>query len=320
MGQQAPYRLSTMLTREVTPDDVDAAATRISGFTRRTPVLELGPLLSDRYTLTLKLEHLQVTGSFKPRGAFSILTSAEIPSSGVVTASGGNFGIAIAHAASRLGHPATVFVPETSPREKIDRIADHHADVRVIPGYYDEARLASEEFAQSSGAFQAHAYDQPEVMAGQGTLAREVEEQTRLDVILCAVGGGGLIGGVASWFRDRVGVIGVEPELCRSFNAALEAGHPVEVEVSGVAASSLGARSIGQNPWMARNWIDESVLVSDEDIVAAQRWLWRMAKVAVEPAAATPLAALRAGAFRPEAGARVMVVLSGGNVDPGSVV
>jgi threonine dehydratase len=309
-----------MRADEVTPGDIDAAAARISGFTRRTPVLELGPVISDDYTLAVKLEHLQVTGSFKPRGAFSVLTSQEIPPSGVVAASGGNFGIAIAHAASRLGHPATVFVPETSPGEKTDRIREHEADVRVIPGYYDEARLASEEFAESSGAFQAHAYDQREVIAGQGTLAREVEDQTGLDVILCAVGGGGLIGGVASWFRDRVGVIGVEPELCRSFNAALEAGRPIEVEVSGVAASSLGARSIGQSPWMARRWIDGSVLVSDTEIVDAQRWLWRHAKLVVEPAAATPLAALRSGAFRPESGARVVVVLSGGNVDPASVV
>jgi threonine dehydratase len=305
---------------EVTPGAVDAAAQRIDDFVRRTPTLEMGRVSSDDYSLTLKLEHLQVTGSFKPRGAFAVLTATDLPPAGVVAASGGNFGIAIAYAASHLGHRATVFVPETSPAEKIDRIGVHGAEVRVIPGYYDEARMASEVFAAESGAFQAHAYDQPDVMAGQGTLAREVEQQTDVDVILCAVGGGGLIGGIASWFRERSRVVAVEPTLCPTFNKALEAGHPVEVEVSGVAASSLGARSVGRHPWRAREWIDDSVLVDDADIVEAQRWLWAETKLAVEPAAATPVAALRTGSFRPAPGSRVVVVLSGGNVDPGSVI
>lgn len=320
MGQQASYRLSLVDAREVTPGDVEAGASRIDPFVRNTPTLELGRALSDDYMLTLKLEHLQVTGSFKPRGAFAVLTATDLPAVGVVAASGGNFGIAVSYAASRLGHAATVFVPETSPSEKIDRIAEFGADVRVIPGYYDEARTASEEHAAETGAFQAHAYDHPDVIAGQGTLARELESQTPVDVVLCAVGGGGLIGGVASWFRDRAMVVAVEPELCRSFNAAVEAGHPVEVDVSGVAASSLGARSVGRNPWRARSWIDQSVLVSDEDIVEAQQWLWAETRLAVEPAGATPLAALRSNRFRPQAGANVVVVLSGGNVDPGSVV
>ncbi|HEX6298855.1 MAG TPA: threonine/serine dehydratase [Acidimicrobiia bacterium] len=304
---------------EVTPGDIDAAASRIDGFVRRTPVLELGRILSDGYSLTLKLEHLQVTGSFKPRGAFSVLTATDIPPVGVVAASGGNFGIAVSYAASRLGHDATVFVPKTSPSEKIDRIGEFGAHVRVIPGYYDEARTASEEHAAETGAFQAHAYDHPEVVAGQGTLAREIEMQVPVDVVLCAVGGGGLIGGIASWFRQRTQVVAVEPELCRSFNAAVEAGHPVEVEVSGVASSSLGARAIGRNPWRARAWIDRSVLVSDDEIIDAQRWLWMETKLAVEPAAAAPLAALLTGRFQPEAGANVVVVLSGANVDLASV-
>ena len=320
MGQQTTYRLSVVDPSEVTPGDIEAAASRIDTFVRQTPTLELGRIISDEFTLTLKLEHLQVTGSFKPRGAFSILTATEVPPSGVVAASGGNFGIAVAFAAFRLGHRATVFVPETSPPEKIERIGAYGADVRVIPGYYDEALTASELFAAETGACRAHAYDQPEVMAGQGTLAREIEKQLPVDVVLCAVGGGGLIGGIASWFRDRVRVVAAEPELCRSFNAALEAGHPVEVDVSGVAASSLGARSVGHHPWRARTWIDDSVLVSEEEIVEAQRWLWAESRLAVEPAAATPLAALRTGAFRPDPGANVVVVLSGGNVDPGSVV
>lgn len=320
MGQQASYRLSLVDVPEVTPGGIDAAASRIDGLVRRTPVVALGRILSDDYSLTLKLEHLQVTGSFKPRGAFSVLTANDLPAVGVVAASGGNFGIAVSYAASRLGHAATVFVPETSPSEKIDRIGEFGADVRVIPGYYDEARSASEEHAAETGAFQAHAYDHPDVIAGQGTLARELESQVPVDVVLCAVGGGGLIGGVASWFRHRAMVVAVEPELCRSFNAAVEAGHPVEVEVSGIASSSLGARAVGGNPWRARAWIDQSVLVSDDDIIEAQRWLWTETKLAVESAAATPLAALLTGRYRPEAGASVVVVLSGANVDPASVV
>jgi threonine dehydratase len=319
MGQQTSYRLSRVDAPEVTPGDIDAAASRIDGFVRRTPVLELGHVMSDSYFLTLKLEHLQVTGSFKPRGAFSVLTANDVPPIGVVAASGGNFGIAVSYAASRLGHAATVFVPETSPPEKILRIGEFGADVRVVPGYYDEARTASDEHAAETGAFQAHAYDQPDVMAGQGTLAKEIESQVPVDVVLCAVGGGGLIGGMASWFRRRTTVVAVEPELCRSFNAAVEAGHPVEVEVSGVASSSLGARAVGRNPWLARAWVDRSVLVTDDDILEAQRWLWTETKMAVEPAAATPLAALRTGRYQPDAAASVVVVLSGANVDPASV-
>lgn len=308
------------MLEEVTKQDIEAAAHRIEPHIRRTPTLEIGRALSEAHRTTLKLEHLQVTGSFKARGAFSVLSAVDTAGSGVVAASGGNFGIAVAYAASKLGVRATIFVPGTSPPEKIEKIGVHGADVRVIDGYYDEARAASEDFALATGAFQAHAYDQHEVVAGQGTLAREVEEQTRADVIIAAVGGGGLIGGIASWLRDGTQVIAVEPELCPGFHSALAAGRPVEVDVSGVAASSLGARSVGDHLWQAREWIDDSILVSDDDIVEAQRWLWNTARLVVEPAAATTVAALRSGAYRPEGDANVVCVLSGGNVDPGSVV
>lgn len=304
---------------EVSRADVEAAAGRIAGLVRETPVAHLDHALSPDYDLIIKLEHLQVTGSFKPRGAFSVLTAAELPAAGVVAASGGNFGIAVAYAASRLGHPATIFVPESSPVEKIGRIGAHGADVRIIPGFYDEAREASVEFAAASGAFTAHAYDQHEVVAGQGTLARELEQQCDFDVILVAVGGGGLIGGIASWLRDRATVVAVEPERCPTFHDALIAGEPVDVEVGGVAASSLGARRIGDHPWAARGWIDHSVLVAEAEIVEAQRWLWSESRLVVEPAAATTVAALLSGVFRPPTGARVVAVLSGGNVAPGTV-
>lgn len=303
----------------VTGDDIRAAARRIDGYVRRTPMLDLGSALSSEYSLTLKLEHLQVTGSFKARGAFSALTSIDVPDSGVVAASGGNFGAAVAYAASRLGHRATVFVPETSPAEKLDRIRSHGADVRVIPGYYDDAYEASQEFAEESGAYRLHAYDQHEVVSGQGTIALEIAEDTDPSVVLLAVGGGGLIAGIAACIRDNAGVIAVEPRQCSSFHAAVAAGKRVDVDVSGVAASSLGARRVGEHAWAARHWIDGSVLVEDDAIVDSQRWLWSESRLAVEPAAATTIAALMTGAYRPEPGARVVAVLSGANLDPATL-
>ena len=306
---------------EVTRSDIEAAAGRIAPHVRRTSVLRLGNALSSDYELSLKLEHTQVTGSFKPRGAFSLLTASEVGDEGVVAASGGNFGIATAYAAQRLGYTATIFVPSTSPLEKIDRIARYGADVRLVDGYYDEALAAAQEFRDETGAFEAHAYDQALVMAGQGTIGREMAEQLDdFDAVVVAVGGGGLIGGIASWFRDDLVVVAAEPEGCNSLNASLSAGHQVEVEVGGVASSSLGARSIGDHPWLARRWIDLSVLVTDNDIVAAQSWLWDETKLALEPAAATTVAALRAGVFEPSPGTHVVVVLSGANMAPSSII
>lgn len=316
---QASVELSEM-AREITKDDIDAAAERISGLVRQTPTLDVGNALSNEWELILKLEHLQVTGSFKPRGAFSMLSSVEVPESGIIAASGGNFGAAVAHAAASLGYRATVFVPESSPREKIDRVVRIGADVRVIPGFYDEALDEAKTHAARTGALEAHAYDQPEVMAGQGTIGREIAEECEADHVVVAVGGGGLIGGIASWARDDMAVVAAEPVLCRSLNASLEAGRQVEVEVGGVAASSLGARSVGDHPWAARRWIDHSAVVDDPSISAAQRWLWSEFRLLVEPAAATTVAVLASGAFAPPRGSRVVAVLSGSNVTPTDVM
>lgn len=270
--------------------------------------------------MTLKLEHLQVTGSFKPRGAFSLLTGAQISDAGVVAASGGNFGHAVAYACRRLRVPATIFVPATSPREKIERIAELGAEVRVVDGYYDEALAESRQWAEESGALQAHAYDQHEVVAGQGTLALEMDRQIGdLDTVLAAVGGGGLIGGLASWFRGDKGVIAVEPEMCPSFYAARQAGEPVETEVGGVAVSSLGARAIGDLAWGAAQWVQDAILVTEEAIIDAQGWLWEEARLAVEPAGATAMAALLSKGYQPAEGEHVVVVLSGANTDPAAV-
>ncbi len=306
--------------RSVTRADIGAAADRIAPHIRRSPVLELGDPLDLGFRLSLKLDHLQPTGSFKARGAFSVLTTAEVPEGGVAAASGGNFGLAIAYAASRLGYPSTIFVPGNSPAEKIDRIRSLGADVRVVPGYYDQALAECETWASGNDVFQAHAYDQREVVSGQGTAGLEIMEQAPdVDVVVVAVGGGGLIAGVASWVAEDAEVVAVEPELCRSFNAALEAGKRVEVENSGVASSSLATEVIGEHCWAARGWINDSVLVSDDQIVEAQRWLWAHSRLVVEPAAATTVAALSSGSYKAEPGSHVVALISGANVDPSTL-
>ncbi len=312
--------LSITMSLEVSKSDIEAAAKRAQGHIRRTPVVELGDILDSGFRLSLKLDHTQPTGSFKVRGAFSLLTAREIGESGVAAASGGNFGIAVAYACRELGYKATVFVPETSPAEKIDRIGEQGAEVRVIPGYYQQSLAECEDFTESTGAFMAHAYDQPEVVAGQGTAGLEITDQLDdVDTVLVAVGGGGLIAGIASWCRDDVDVVATEPRLCPSFHAARANGGPVKVEVGGVASSSLGAASIGEHAWYASRWVNESVLVEDSDIVQAQRWLWTNARLAVEASAATTVAGLLSGVYRPEPGEHVVVMISGANLDPGSV-
>lgn len=310
-----------MTSLEVTRHDIRAAANRISAHTRRTPVLDLGDALDLGFNLSLKLDHLQPAGSFKARGAFSVLTASDIPQAGVAAASGGNFGLAIAYGARRLGYPATIFVPGNSPAEKIDKIRAQGATVHVIPGYYDQALAECEAFVEDNDVFRAHAYDQHEVVAGQGTAGMEIMDQVlECEAIVVAVGGGGLIGGVASWARGDAEVIAVEPHLCRSLNAALAAGKRVAVQNSGVASSSLATEVIGEYCWSARHWITDSVLVGDDEIVQAQRWLWSEARLAVEPAAAATVAALRAGAYKPKEGSRVVALISGANVDPATIL
>jgi threonine dehydratase len=304
----------------VTRDDIVAAAARIEGHVRRTPLVELGEVDGADFSLSLKLDSLQRTGSFKLRGAFSLLTAGAIPKSGVVAASGGNFGLAVACAAKDLGHPATIFVPETSPAEKTGRIAAYGADVRHVPGFYPEALQAAISWATESGAFQAHAYDQADVVAGQGTCGREIlDDLPTADTVVVAVGGGGLIAGIASWVRDDARVVAVEPELCPSLFEARRAGEPVDVEIGGIAASSLGTYRIGEHCWDANRWIDHSVLVNDPQIVDAQRWLWENCRVVAEPGAATTIAALRSGAYQPSVGEQVVAVISGANTNPASV-
>lgn len=294
--------------------DVEAAFARIRPHVRRTPVMVVNDILEDR-ELELKFEHVQVTGSFKPRGAFNTLLSGEVPEGGVVAASGGNHGAAVAHAATRLGHHAAIFVPEIAGPEKIALIRETGADLTVLPGAYVDAYKAAQEYQARTGAMQIHAYDTPATVAGQGTVMAEWEEQgLAADTILIAVGGGGLIAGALAWIGTRRKVVGVEPVLAPSLNRALHEGQPVDVEVSGIAANALGAQRIGRICFdLAKATGTPSVLVEDADILAAQHMLWRRLRQVVEPAGATALAALISGAYKPEPGERVAVLLCGAN-------
>jgi threonine dehydratase len=265
----------------------------------------------------LKLEALQHTGSFKPRGAFNCILSSDVPESGVIAASGGNHGAAVAYAAQQLGHRAEIFVPTITSRIKVERLEQYGATVNVVGRDYAEALAASEKRAADTGALKVHAYDDPRVLAGQGTLGMEFEEQVRgLESVLIAVGGGGLIGGAAAWYQDRVRVIGVEPERAPSLFKALEAGHVVEVETGGLAADSLGARRVGELMFpIAQKSVRRVVLVSDEQIIEAQRLLWQKLRIIAEPGGATALAALISGAYQPHPGERVGVVICGANAE-----
>jgi len=303
----------------IVPADIDAAAARIAARVRVTPVIALeSRAFGSPAQLTLKLELMQHTGSFKPRGAFNRILSGAVPDAGVIAASGGNHGAAVAYAARQLGHVAEIFVPEPTPDVKVERLRRYGARVVLIGAAYAEAYLASRERAQETGALEVHAYDQPEVLAGQGTLARELEHQTGgLDSVLVAVGGGGLVGGVAAWFAGRVKVVAVEPERCPTLYRAVEAGAPVDVEVSGIAADSLGARRIGELMFpIAQRFVHSVVLVSDEEIRQSRRALWDSLRILAEPGGAAALAGLRSGKYQPAAGERVAVIVCGGNTDP----
>jgi threonine dehydratase len=301
-------------------DDIRAAYARIQPHVRRTPVIranagDFGAPL-DR-PLALKLEFLQHTGTFKPRGAFNNLLSRAVPAAGVAAASGGNHGAAVAYAAQRLGHKATIFVPDVSSPVKIARIKSYGADTRVGGARYADALDACNAFIATSGALSVHAYDAAETIAGQGTVGLEWEEDAGdLDTVLVAVGGGGLIAGIAAWYGRRVKVVGVEPEGSRALHASLEAGRPVDVSVESIAADSLGARNTGQLVFdIARKNVDHVALVPDDAIVAAQHLLWDRLRVAAEPGGAAALAALLSGCYKPRADEKVGVLLCGANVD-----
>jgi threonine dehydratase len=289
----------------------------IRPYIRRTPIIEVdgADFGLDSISLVFKLELLQHTGSFKPRGAFTNLLLREAPPAGVVAASGGNHGVAVAYAAMKLAIRATIFVPSVASPAKMDKIRSYGAELVVTGDRYADALAASEEWTAQSGAMPVHAYDQEETLLGQGTVGYEFEAQDpKLDTLLVAVGGGGLIGGVAAWYGDRVRLIGVEPEAAPTLARALEAGRPVDAEAGGIAADSLAPRRIGDLVFpIAREFVDRVVLVGDDAIATAQQALWDVARILAEPGGAAATAALLSGRYRPQPNERVGVMVSGGN-------
>lgn len=286
-------------------------------YVRRTPVVTLAgeEVGLPGVAITLKLELFQHSGSFKARGAFANLTMRRVPPAGVVAASGGNHGVAVAYAARRLGLPAKIFVPRIASPAKIDRIRTYGADLVVGGDSYAEALGASEAWMRDTDALAVHAFDQEETILGQGTVALELEAQApELDTVLAGVGGGGLLSGIAGWYGSRVRLVGVEPEGAPTLTRALAAGRPVDAEVGSIAADSLAPRRVGECGFpLLRDTVAQVALVSDEEIRAAQRTLWDLLRVVAEPGAAAALAALVSGKVRTRAGERVGVVVSGGN-------
>ena len=318
----------------ISRDDIRATYDTIRPYIRRTPVVrvDLGELDSagtELPTVTLKLEQLQCAGSFKARGAFTNLLLREVPPAGVVAASGGNHGVAVAYAAHRvsLGRkqsvPAKIFVPTVSAPAKVERIRRLGAELVVTGDRYADALDAAQAWEQSSGAMSVHAFDQPHTLLGQGTLALELAGQAGepdaggLDTVLVPVGGGGLIGGIASWFAGSVRVIGVEPDGAPTLTRARAEGRPADAPAEGVAADALAPRRVGELVFpITQAYVEDVVLVGDAAILAAQRALWQAARIAAEPAASVGIAALLTGAYKPAPGERVAVVISGANMDP----
>jgi threonine dehydratase len=307
----------------ISRDDIRRCYEVIRPYIRRTPVVqvELSELDESAPALpaaTLKLEQLQCAGSFKARGAFTNLLLRDVPAAGVVAASGGNHGVAVAYAARRRGVPAKIFVPTVSAPAKIERIRRLGADLVVTGDRYADALAAAQEWVRSSGAMSVHAYDQRETILGQGTVGLELAEQAdALDTVLVPVGGGGLISGIASWFTGDVRVIGVEPDGAPTLSYARAEGRPVDAPAGSVAADALAPRQVGELVFpITQAYVDDVVLVDDASILAAQRALWQAFRIAAEPAASVGIAALLTGAYKPAPGEQVAVVISGANMSP----
>ena len=301
----------------VNPEKIAACEKIIRPYIRRTPVLAIdgADVGLPPGRLWLKLELMQHSGSFKARGAFSNLLTRKVPAAGVVAASGGNHGAAVAYAAMVLKLPAKIFIPSVASEAKVQRIRDYGADLVIEGERYADALAASEAWVEQTGAMPVHAFDQDETMLGQGTIGIELDEQApEIDTLLVSVGGGGLIGGLAAWYASRIKVVGVEPEAAPTLTRALQAGRPVDAEAGGIAADSLAPRRIGERVFpIAQRHVRETVLVTDDAIRRAQQALWQAARIVVEPGGVAAFSALLSGAYQPQPGERVAVVLSGGN-------
>ena len=303
----------------IAPEQIQSTYVRIAPHIRRTPVVEVdsADFNLSAGTLTLKLELLQHAGSFKSRGAFNNLLTRKVPAAGVVAASGGNHGAAVAFAAMKLGIPAKIFVPSVASPAKIQQIQAYGADLVVGGALYADALLASEAWVAHSGAMPIHAFDQVETLLGQATVGLELEQQTRnVDTLLVSVGGGGLISGIASWYRGKIKIVGVEPELAPTLTRALEAGRPVAAEAGGIAADSLAPRRVGELVFpIAQQFVSGTVLVTDEAIREAQRALWKTLRIVAEPGGAAAFAALSSGRYIPHPKERIGILICGGNTN-----
>ncbi len=301
----------------ISRDQIQSTYQTIAPHVRRTPVIEVNGadfnLSLD--SLSLKLELLQHSGSFKARGAFNNLLTRKVPAAGVVAASGGNHGVAVAFAAMKLGVPAKIFLPTVASAAKIQQIKDYGAQLAIGGERYADALAASELWIAQTGAMPVHAFDQVETLLGQGTVGLEFEQQApALDTLLVSVGGGGLIGGIAAWYQGKINLIGVEPEAAPTLTRALEAGRPVDAEAGGIAADSLAPRRVGEITFpIAQKYVARTVLVTDEAIQDAQRLLWRVMRIVAEPGGAAALAALTSGRYVPRKEERVGVLICGGN-------
>src|ERR1041385_4842481 len=304
---------------ELSRERIQATERVIRPYIRRTPIVEVdgADFGLDAIRIVFKLELLQHAGSFKARGAFTNMLTRAVPEAGVVAASGGNHGAAVAFTAMKLHKPATIFVPSVASPAKLDRIRSYGAELVIAGDRYNDALEASETWIKESGALPIHAYEGDETLLGQATLGLELEEQDpKLDSLLVAVGGGGLIGGVAAWYRDRLKLISVEPMEAPTLKLAWTAGRPVDSPAGGIAADSLAPRQVGQQMFpIAQQFVNDSILVSDDEILVAQKRLWETLRIAAEPGGATAFAGLLSGRYKPEHGERVGVIVCGGNTD-----
>ncbi len=301
----------------VTPERIVEAEKLIRPFIRRTPVMrvDLKDFGGKSMPVDLKLELLQHSGSFKVRGAFTSLLTRDVPAAGVVAASGGNHGAAVAYAARERGVPAHIFVPSVASPAKIDKIRSYGAELVIGGDRYADALAASEIYVEKSGALPIHAYDQAETMIGQGTLGKEIEDDLpHITTLIVAVGGGGLIGGIASWLRGRVKIVAVESDGAPTLYEAFKAGRPVDAPAGGIAADSLAPKQVGQMMFpVAQQFVQPPVLVTDEDILNAQKALWSGARLVTEPGGAAAFAALLSGKYVPSPDEKVCVLVCGSN-------
>ena len=306
-------------TNELSRERIQATERVIRPYIRRTPILEVdgSEFGLEPIKIVFKLELFQHAGSFKARGAFTNMLTRDVPAAGVVAASGGNHGAAVAFAAMKLGKPATIFVPSVASQAKLDRIRGYGAELIIAGDRYAESLEASEQWTTQSGAMKIHAYEGDETLLGQGTLGLELEEQDpKLDSLLVAVGGGGLIGGVAAWYQNNVKIVAVEPTEAPTLHLALQAGRPVDSPAGGIAADSLAPRQVGKQMFpIAQRYVQSSLLVTDEEILDAQKRLWEATRIIAEPGGATAFAGLLSGRYKPERGERVGVIVCGGNTE-----